>query len=82
MEVEVKDVRSRDQVHIQFKAPLVRLERAAGAGKAGQPLSGLETTNHGRVVTFAGAIGGSDGTVDQEVAAFKIRGVLRRASGR
>ena len=35
-----------------------------------------------RVVNFAGAIGVSGGTVDQEVAAFKIRGVLRRASGR
>jgi hypothetical protein len=70
-------------VHIRSKARLVRLERAAGAGvgQAEQPLSGLETTNDGRVVTFAGAIGESGGTVDQEVAAFKIRGVLRRASG-
>jgi hypothetical protein len=52
--------------------------RSGGAAS----LSGLETTNDGRVVTFAGALGASGGTVDQEVAAFKIRGVLRHASGR
>jgi hypothetical protein len=40
------------------------------------------STNDGRVVNFAGAIGVIGSTVDQKVAAFKIRGVLRRASGR